>query len=301
MKLHPFVKWVGGKTQLLNEITDNIPDRTEVYVEPFVGGGAVLFDVLEKKPRIEVVIINDANTNLMNAYNCIVHDCDMLIDELSSLAHNFIFADDKEKFYYEQRKKYNDNVTFDWMRCLHANLACEQAARFMFLNKTCFNGLYRVNKKGKFNVPYNGTQTVSFDYDNLKNISTALNKKICLITNHSYDHCEIMGVITQEKNPNRLFIYLDPPYRPIKVTGSEVSYTKSGFNDNEQRSLKLYCDYLTERKIKFIQSNSDPEDKFFDKLYDKYYIKRIQARRSINSDGTKRGKINELLISNFKI
>ncbi len=309
MKLHPFVKWVGGKTQLLNEIVQHIPSKTRIYVEPFVGGGAVLFEVLETNPDIEAVVINDKNLALINTYYAVIYDTNLLISYLSSLSHDFIFAEDKKAFYYEQRNKFNEyllsgqrNKFNDYLLAPSLKeMDTEAAAIFMFLNKTCFNGLYRVNKEGLFNVPYNGAKTVSFDYENLKAISHALKSRITVILDGSYNNPDIVSLIDKADNPEEVFIYLDPPYRPISVKGNEVSYTSDGFNDRDQEELKDFCDYINQKGIKFIESNSDPEDKYFDTLYSNYHIKRIQARRSINSDGTKRGKINELLISNFKI
>lgn len=298
MKLHPFVKWVGGKTQLLNEIVQHIPSKTKIYVEPFVGGGAVLFEVLETNPDIEVVVINDKNLALINTYYAVIYYTNSLISYLSSLSHDFIFAEDKKAFYYEQRNKFNERLLTLHLKDI---IDVEAAAIFMFLNKTCFNGLYRVNKEGLFNVPYNGAKTVSFDYENLKAISAALSSRITVVLDGSYNSQDIIYLIDKEDNPEKIFVYLDPPYRPINVKGNEVSYTSDGFNDRDQEELKNFCDYINQKGIKFIESNSDPEDKYFDTLYSNYHIKRIQARRSINSDGTKRGKINELLISNFKI
>lgn len=305
MKLHPFVKWVGGKTQLLNEIVPHIPEGTQGYVELFVGGGAVFFEVLNNRDvlKIDYFLINDTNRNLINAYQCVFLANDFLIKELVNIGHDFSFAEDKKEFYYKQRELYNDFKFIDekWIYTVVSTSkltdVCKQAARFIFLNKTCFNGLYRVNKYGRFNVPFNGTDTVSFDIENIKNIGNVTKEIALSITCGDYRKAIPLtfGEFTNT------FVYLDPPYKPIKSTGTEVSYTKEGFGDKEQEELKEYCDKLTENNIKFIQSNSDPEDKFFDKLYSNYNIKRVQARRNINSNGTKRGKINEILISNFDI
>ena len=313
LKLHPFVKWVGGKTQLLDEIVQHIPDDVEVYVEPFVGGGAVLFDVLEKRPGVQVVIINDKNVNLINAYYSVIYYTDALIGCLVSISHSFAFAEDKAAFYYEQRKQYNEWLSnyaaaytengcdINNIKPYSCDVIVPQAARFMFLNKTCFNGLYRVNANGEFNASFNGAKYVSFDYENIRYISYELKNRITIILDGEFNHPTIIELMEKEQRPDRVFVYLDPPYRKLTKKGGEVSSTDDGFIESKQDELKKFCDFLHEKGIKFLESNSDPEDSYFDKLYEGYNIKRIQARRNINSDGTKRGKINEILISNFDI
>jgi DNA adenine methylase len=305
MKLHPFVKWVGGKTQLLDEIVPYIPDDTVMYVEPFVGGGAVLLDAVIKVPSIEYVIINDKNLNLINAYFAVIYYCNDLMAELASISHKFVFADNQEAFYYEQRDKFNAGTT-ELEEANKKNLALgtpdfiSQAARFMFLNKTCFNGLYRVNRNGVFNASYNKATTVSFDYDNIQAVSYELRKKIILILDGDFTEVKdfIEKAVSDEK---KVFVYLDPPYREVKKGGGELAYAQGGFGPDEQERLKKFCDFLTEKKVKFIQSNSDTEDGYFKELYKDYNIKIVKAARKINPDGMKRGKINEILISNFDI
>lgn len=302
---HPFVKWVGGKTQLLDEIVPHVPENIEVYVEPFVGGGAVLFEVLRQNPGIQVLIINDKNDQLINAYYCITYYVERLISLLVSLSHDYIFAEDRKEFYYKQREKFNEGIEKQKEYIRKGDDAnayvpdCEQAARFIFLNKTCFNGLYRVNKNGLFNVSFNNAKSVAIDYDNLREISYELKSRITIFNSESYDNSSIRDLLEKEKNPKRVFVYLDPPYRILRPSCVAVPYTEDSFTDKDQEELKGFCDWLNNLGIKFLQSNSDPEDKYFDELYKDYNIRRVQARRNINSVATKRGKINEILISNF--
>ena len=293
MKLHPFVKWVGGKTQLIPEIVPHISEDIDVYVEPFVGGGAIFFEVLETKLNIKKYIINDLNSELINTYKCIRDNCDELISELHILSDEFNKSVDKKEYFKLIRKKYNSYS--------YSEVSAEQAARFIFLNRTCFNGLYRVNKRGQFNVPFNNLSELDFDYDNLKSINSRLACIDLIILNKSYEAIlsDLDNAIFKDE---KVFIYLDPPYKPVKADGNEVSYTAEGFGDKAQEELKTFCDCISARGFYFIESNSDPnESKYFDNLYNEYLIKRIYARRNINSDATKRGKINEVLISNFNI
>jgi len=284
----PFVKWAGGKTQLLHEIDNAVPDsikRSEfTYIEPFVGGGAVLFWVLNKYPNIKQAIINDINTDLINAYITIKENVEDLIvilqkweGEYHSLENN---PDAKKEYYYSKRKLFNqrksDKVT--------------QAALLIFLNRTCFNGLYRVNRKNIFNVPIGNYKTpLICDVDNLR----AVNRVLQRVTILNGDFEETL----RYADGNTLF-YLDPPYKPLNDTSKFNSYTMNEFDDSEQIRLAKFCKKLDTLGYKWILSNSDVNDSFFEDLYSEFNIKRVIAKRNINSNPSKRGEITELLITN---
>ncbi len=287
----PFIKWVGGKTQLLDEIRRYYPTRIEKYCEPFVGGGAVLFDVLSRSEPNEV-LINDINAELINTYDQIKTNCNGLIDSLAKIQEKYWLSslEENKRLYFEKRERFNLLKTKDDKK---ENL--EKAALFIFLNKTCFNGLFRVNSKGLFNVPFNNAKKPLFcDVDNLKACSELLrNVKMSV---GSYSQCESF---IDEKT----FVYMDPPYRPLTETAAFTSYNENGFGDKEQIELALFVEKISERKAVVVTSNSDPKnvcenDNFFDRLYKKFSIKRVSASRMINSNAKKRGAINELLISN---
>lgn len=287
----PFIKWVGGKTQLLDEIRKFYPERIEKYCEPFVGGGAVLFDVLSKISPKEV-LINDINSELINTYKQIKDDSINLIDILSDLQEKYWASsiEDNKKLYFEKRERFNflkvnGEKKYD----------LEKASLFIFLNKTCFNGLFRVNSKGLFNVPFNNAKKpLLCDEGNLKKCSELL--KNVKMTVGSYRQCE--NFINE-----KTFVYIDPPYRPLTQTAAFTSYSENEFGDKEQIELAKFIESLAAKKALVVTSNSDPknvsdDDLFFDNLYSKFTIKRVSASRMINSNAKKRGAINELLISN---
>lgn len=294
MDCKPFVKWVGGKTQLLDDIdsiskTGLLADDL-TYIESFVGGGAVLFWVLNAYPEIKAAVINDVNKDLISVYRVIKETPELLINELEKIQNDFNLLsnnDDRESFYYAKRDRFNTKILED----------LENATLFIFLNKTCFNGLYRVNSKGLFNVPFGKYEKISlFDRDTILNDSKLLKKVIIL----NGDFEETIKYI----DTKNAFFYFDPPYRPINKTSSFTSYSNNGFNDDEQIRLKKYCDLLVNKGYNFVLSNSDPKntdqtDNFFDDLYKDYKINRVQAARFINSVGVKRGSISELLITNI--
>ena len=308
MKLHPIVKWLGGKTQLLPEIVSQIPTDTDIYVEPFLGGGAVFLDVLVSRPNIKLFIINDANKQLMSLYGNVFSSVyPRLVKELKNIEAAFNAAEDKKAFYYSERDKYNDHmldrVVIDSPKDKVIS-RIRQSARLMFLNKTCFNGLYRVNGKGEFNAAFNNSTSVSFDYENLENIHNIGETKNIYMSADDYKNVCCCATIKRylEVDPieyKKVFVYLDPPYKPIKETGKCVSYTAANFDDIDQEELKLVCDDINENGFMFLQSNSEPETDFFNNLYADYNINIVKARRNVNSDGAGRGKINEILISNF--
>ncbi|MCW6663800.1 DNA adenine methylase [Aerococcaceae bacterium NML190073] len=288
-QLKPFVKWAGGKGQLLHEIRSQYPTRFKKYVEPFVGGGAVLFDILSRYD-LEEVYISDINAELINAYRIIRDNINELIVLLQRMQDDYLSLDQegRKEYYYEQRRAYNAE-----MREVDST---QKAAWFIFLNRTCFNGLYRVNKRGEFNVPVGSYKNpIICDEHNLRNLSEALTKVQIV---HG-DYKKAKDFIDADT-----LVYFDPPYRPLTETARFTSYTVECFDDNDQIALATFIDELHQRGAKIIASNSDPkniseEDNFFDVLYSDYIIRRVKANRMINSKSESRGKINELLIVNY--
>lgn len=292
----PFIKWVGGKGQLLSEINKLYPvelgKNINKYAEIFLGGGAVLFDILSKY-KLDEVYISDKNLELINTYKSIRDNVDILIKSLKEMEEQYIPLnnEDRKIYYYEKREEYNSLKINSEVNNI------EKAILFIFLNKTCFNGLYRVNKKGKFNVPMGAYKKPKIcDEENLKNVSLTLrNVKIVYA-----DYRESEKFID-----DKTFVYIDPPYRPLNITSSFTSYTENDFNDKEQIELAEYINVLNKKGAKIVISNSDPknndiDDNFFDKLYKNYNINRVKAARMLNSNASLRGAINELLITNYK-
>lgn len=298
--MKPFLKWAGGKTQLLPTILEELPeniDELTTYVEPFIGAGAVFIKFLEND-SFDKYVINDINPRLINLYKVIKEDIDLLINLLIDLRETYLSLsienEDRKEMYYEIRNKFNSN---DIGRI-------ELAAYFIFLNKTCFNGLFRENSKGEFNVPIGSYEKNPdiFEERELRELSYKLNEKNrsgenkVIILNKSYEELE-------EYIEQNTFVYFDPPYRPVTVGGFNA-YNKSGFNDYSQRRLSEFFKKVSMKGAKLMLSNSDPrnldkEDNFFDVLYRNFNIKRIYANRSINSKGSARGDISELLIMNY--
>lgn len=293
--IKPFLKWAGGKGQLLREIEKYYPFENSAitkYAEPFVGGGAVLFDILDKYD-LEEVYISDVNAELINAYRIIRDDIDELVTMLQVMQDEFIPMDaDERKFYYiEKRARFNDlKINGDEI------INVEKAALMIFLNKTCFNGLFRVNKKGLFNVPMGAyKKPVICDERNLRAISQKLHKVNIVCGDYR---------LSKDFIDEHTFVYFDPPYRPLTDTASFTAYTENLFNDDSQKALASFVDELNKKGAKIVVSNSDPknsntEDDFFDNIYSAHKIKRVEATRMINCNGESRGKIKELLISNF--
>lgn len=292
--IKPFLKWAGGKGQLLNEIEKYYPFDKGVkkYAEPFVGGGAVLFDIICNF-KLEEIYISDINTELINAYKTIRDDIDNLITMLMSLEKEFLplETDLRKKYYLEKRNRFN-TLKF----CTDKKLETEKAALMIFLNKTCFNGLYRVNKKGLFNVPMGAYKNPMIcDENNLLNISKCLQDVniVCDDYRKSFDFID-----------DNTFVYIDPPYRPLTETSNFTSYSENSFGDREQILLADFVEKLNQKGARVLVSNSDPknidpDDIFFDEIYSAYNIKRVEATRMINSNSKGRGKIKELIISNF--
>lgn len=289
---HPFVKWVGGKTQLLEEVRKSLPcdfaKRQHVtYVEPFVGGGAVMFWILQEYSNIERAVINDINPELICTYRVIKEEVDALIETLGRIQEAYLplNAEARKNYFMAKRARFNTKK---------AN-PVETAALFIFLNRTCFNGLYRVNSKGEFNVPHGKYPNPRIcDIDNLRAASEVLQKVEIL--------CGDFAQTGKYAGPNTLF-YFDPPYKPITNTSSFTSYATGGFDDSEQVRLRDFCDRISSAGASFIASNSDPaevnpEETFLDTIYKKFFIKRVSAARMINSNPNGRGAISELMISN---
>ncbi len=294
-KIKPFLKWAGGKNQLLSEIEKYYPfgdKKITKYAEPFVGGGAVLFDVLGKYDLREVYI-SDINAELINAYRIIRDDIDDLVSMLVNMQSEFVPMDTghRKAYYLTKRERFNDLKVNG-----NESINIEKAALMIFLNKTCFNGLYRVNKKGMFNVPMGSYKNpLICDEENLK----AVSEKLQNVTIVCGDYRESATFIDDST-----FVYFDPPYRPITDTANFTAYTENLFNDKEQIELARFVDDMHRKGAKIVISNSDPknsntEDDFFDNIYSAHKIKRVEATRMINCNSEARGKIKELLISNF--
>ena len=294
VKAKPFIKWVGGKTQLIEQIEVNLPVnfgtwRDVTYIEPFVGGGAVLFHMLQHHHNITRAIINDINPDLINCYNVIKHRPKQLIETLQEIQkeyHKLNSYDKQKDFFLDKRSKFNKKK----------NGAIENAALFIFLNRTCFNGLYRVNKAGLFNVPFGKYNNPTIcDTDTILADSELLQKVEILTGDFTQTLIYAEGTT---------IFYCDPPYRPLTTTAAFTSYSKEGFDDNAQIRLKNFCDLIQAQGYSFILSNSDGKgngsnDCFFDNLYINYQIERVFASRSINSIGSKRGKLSEILVRNY--
>lgn len=293
LALKPFVKWVGGKGQLISELEKRLSmnnDRVITkYCEPMVGGGALFFSVLSKY-AFDEMYISDTNVELMNAYQVIKNSVDSLIKKLQEMQYIFLPMDENGRkfYYYSVRDKFNNTE-------LNVTTQVDKAACFIFLNKTCFNGLYRVNRKGQFNVPMGAYKNPTIcDEDNLLNISKALQNVTIVCGDYTFSKDFI------DKNT---FVYIDPPYRPISETSSFTSYNSDIFDDNEQIRLSKFINEINSMGAKIVLSNSDPknvnpDDTFFDDLYKNYHIDRVEATRMINSKSNGRGKINELIIYN---
>ena len=289
----PFVKWVGGKSQLIGELEKILSEsegRTLTkYCEPMVGGGALLFDILSKYD-FEEVYVSDINSELINTYNVIKENVDELIAKLREMQLIYLPMDEngRKLYYYSVRDKFN-------VVELSSDTKVEKAAYFIFLNRTCFNGLYRVNRRGQFNVPMGAYKNPTIcDEENLSNINRVLQNVNIVCGDYALSKNFI------DKNT---FVYFDPPYRPISETSAFTSYNSDAFDDGEQIRLSKFIDEINVTGAKIVLSNSDPKnvnpkDNFFDELYKNYDIIRVSASRNINSKADNRGKINELLICN---
>lgn len=277
MTIKPLFKWAGGKTQLLPTLLsyyDKI--QPDIFVECFVGGGAFFLSLLDSKFNLfnsrkipSTLVINDANQELINVYRMVQTNPHRLIEELTYLEKRYNNSFQKESFYLLRRNYYN---------------AKPSPSLFLFLNKTCFNGLYRLNKEGDFNVGWNKAKEISFDTDNILAVSKALQG--VTILSKSFDELPII---------KGAFYYLDPPYKPLSKTSSFNRYLGS-FSDDDQLRIKEFCDSIHRTGGYFLQSNS--AHPFFDDLYQGYSIDTVSANRAINSKGNQRGAVNEYLIHN---
>lgn len=295
-KSKPFVKWAGGKTQLLPVIEQILPSSfanqtSVIYIEPFVGGGAVLFYLLQKYPNISKAIINDINPHLIHTYQSIKSHPEELISKLSQIqtSYNTLQSIEKQRNYFFMiREKFNKG-----------NLSLiEDAAYMIFLNRTCFNGLYRENLKGAFNVAFGKyTNPIILDEDLIRTDSSILQKVEILLG----DFSQVADFISDDYT----FIYFDPPYRPISTTANFNAYAKGTFNDNEQFRLRNFCIRMNKAGCHILLSNSDgasidPANTYMDDLYKDFIIHRTFAKRSISCSGSKRGPVSELLIRNYR-
>ncbi len=297
-KIRPFVKWAGGKGSLIQQLNNFYPYELkngiiEKYIEPFVGGGAVLIDILQKYD-IQEVYAFDINIDLINSYNVIKNNVEELINNLKQMETEYLQLGQEERknYFYNIRDEYNNYELEENEQNV------QRAAQFIYLNRTCFNGLYRVNKNGKFNVPVGSYKNPTIcDEENLRQLSQ-------LIQNVQFqygDYSRSMEYVTENT-----FVYFDPPYRPLNVTSGFTSYTKEDFDDDNQRELATFYGKLNERNAKLMLSNSNPkninkEDTFFDNIYQGFNINQIQASRMINANSKGRGKISEILVTNYNL
>jgi len=285
----PFLKWAGGKGQLLDEIDKRLPKaeivsgKIDTYVEPFVGGGAVFFDIAQQCPEIRNFYLFDINRDLVNCYNAVRDNVGGIIRKLKRMEREFLQLpeEERERKYYEARRKFNED---------------RDAAKLIFLNKTCYNGLYRVNKRNEFNVPFGDYKRPTIcDEGNLRAVSSVLEH--ASVECHDFEACS-------EHLSKRAFVYFDPPYRPLSLSASFTSYSKDRFSEEEQIRLAEFCRHVSEKGAKFLLSNSDPKnhnrnDCFFEDHYKGFRIERVKATRAINCKAAGRGQINELIVRNY--
>lgn len=294
-RVKPFLKWAGGKGQLLREIEAYYPFGPDItkYAEPFVGGGAVLFDILSRYD-LEAVYISDINAELINTYRVVRDEIDGLIALLSRYQTEYppLDTEARRAYYNRMRDRFNTLKT----DCGTPE-SVEKAALMIFLNRTCFNGLYRVNRRGLFNVPVGDyARPLICDEENLRAASECLQPATIVCG----DYRESAAFIDE-----RTFVYFDPPYRPLTDTSSFTAYTELPFDDAQQIELAQFAEEMHRKGAKIVLSNSDPknvcaEDDFFDSIYAPRQIRRVEAARMINRNSGARGKIHELLISNFE-
>lgn len=269
----PILKWVGGKRQLLPEIEKYIPEFS-TYYEPFVGGGAVLFNIQPQK-----AVVNDINKELINLYSIVKNNVEELIEDLKKHQND-------ETYFYSQRE-------LDRNRKKYKNMTdIERASRVVFLNKTCYNGLFRVNRSGEFNAPFGNYKNPNIVNEGvLRAVSKYFNR-----ANIVFRCCDFEKALKDAKKG--AFVYLDPPYFPVSSSSNFTGYDKCGFDRYEHERLKKICDSLNERGIKFLLSNSSSDS--IKELFKDYKIEIVQAKRAINSKADKRGEIDEILVRNYE-
>lgn len=265
----PLIKWAGGKASLLPEILSRLPEKINTYYEPFLGGGAVFFALAAEK-RFDRAVLLDVNADLITTYSAVANDLENVIRRLKHYAKGHC-----EMQFYAVRKLDPKKLN-----------PAERAARFIYLNKTCFNGLYRVNKKGEFNVPFGSYKNPMIcDEENLQAVSSVLSK----VTIAAHD----FGAVSLARRGDA--VYCDPPYAPLSETSNFTSYTAGGFGAQEQTRLRDFAKKLDAQGVRVLLSNSDTP--FVREIYKGFRIEEVRARRSINSKGGKRGEVGELLIS----
>ena len=294
----PFLKWAGGKTQLLPVLIESLPPRPKDgynYAEAFLGGGALFFELINRG-WIKTATLNDANPELILCYRTIRDSIAVVLKELRNIEN--AFPDNLElqsDFFYDARKEWNSKIC-ETVESYPQKLVGRRVALTIFLNKTCYNGLFRVNSKGEFNTPFGKYKNPKIcDEANLRSVSESLQNVELLCG----DYSEL-----NNKESTSEFIYFDPPYRPLTTSASFTAYNKSGFNDENQKELADFVENVSKKGTQILLSNSDPkvanpDDEFFDELYGGFHIKRILASRMINSKGDGRGKITEILVSNY--
>ena len=292
----PFLKWAGGKGQLLSQLSAHLPERINnepfTYIEPFVGGGAMLFYMLQRFDNIKKSVINDVNEDLILTYRTIQENVEGIISRLDKLEKRYLAITDQTergKLFYEVRENYNQHIGDN----------IDRVSQLLFLNKTCFNGLYRVNKRGFFNVPFGKYANPTICNAEVLRAASQLLQSAKVEISHG-DYAQTLQHID-----GLTFVYLDPPYRPLDATSSFTAYAKGDFNDDDQRSLAAFCPQLSERGCLWMESNADcsaknPNDTFFEDLYNDFHIERVFASRFINANPEKRGKLTELLIKNYE-
>lgn len=267
---YPIVKWVGGKRQLMFELLKNMPENYNRYFEPFIGGGALFFEL-----QPDNAYISDMNEELINLYKVVRDNVDELITDLQK-------HDISKEYFMEIRNIDRTEEYEDWSDV-------KKASRFIYLNRTCFNGMYRVNSKGEFNVPFGHYKNPRIvDENNLINCSNLLQRT-------EIKHADFSDILKKVKKGD--FVYFDPPYVPLSETSSFTSYTKDGFDIDMQFKLRDVCDKLDTMGVKFLLSNSDT--KLVNELYENYNIKKVFASRQINANADGRGKITEVLVRNY--
>ena len=299
--IKPILKWAGGKGQLLEQIAKHLPQeliegKIDCYIEPFVGGGAVFFWIAQNF-NIRKFYLSDINQELILLYRTIQKDVNSLIEELKKIENEYLILNEEKRkiYFFNKRNNYNDfknqidlkNFERSWFT---------RSAEIIFLNRTCFNGLFRVNKKGYFNVPFGNYKNPRICNTNNLILAAKLLQKATI---QYSDFTQIQNLATPQT-----FVYFDPPYRPLTKTASFKSYSQFDFNDDEQKRLANFYQKLDHQGTKLMLSNSDPKnidknDNFFDELYSDFTIHRIQANRMINSKTSGRGAISELLITNY--
>lgn len=306
--IKPFLKWAGGKKQIAENIENCLPQqikdshKIKHYFEPFLGGGAIFFHLVNNEFKIEHAYLSDINKDLILTYKVVKREPEELISKLNSFSNKYKKVENRKVEYYDTREEFNNDLKgFNYDAIFEEDVILEEhivrASQMIFLNRTCFNGLYRVNKSGKFNVPMgNYKNPLICDEDNIRKVSKVLRRNVEIECKNYSDYGD---ALINDKS----FFYLDPPYLPIKKT-SFTSYNSKDFGLKEQIELSEFCKKIDENNAKFLLSNSKPPIDFFKETYGKLGLKKcnhkkIDARRSINSNGDKRGAIKELLIFNY--